>query len=44
MTNYISKALEGNYKEIIKSLNKIVENEIDKKRFRFPLFKKGIVL
>ena len=34
MTDYINKALEGNYKEFIKSLIKIVGNEIDKKRFR----------
>ena len=32
MTDYIEKALEGNYKEFIKSLIKIVGNEIDKKK------------
>ena len=32
MTDYINKALEGDYKEFIKSLIKIVGNEIDKKK------------
>ena len=32
MTDYINKALEGNYNEFIKSLIKIVGNEIDKKK------------
>ena len=34
MTDYIEKSLEGDYKDFIKSLMKIVGNEIDKKRFR----------
>ena len=37
MTDYIDKALEGDYKEFIKSLIKIVGNEIDKKRFRWEM-------
>jgi hypothetical protein len=32
MTDYIEKALEGDYKAFIKSLIKIVGNEIDKKK------------
>ena len=32
MNDYINKALEGDYKEFIKSLIKIVGNEIDKKK------------
>jgi hypothetical protein len=32
MTDYINTALEGDYKEFIKSLIKIVGNEIDKKK------------
>jgi len=32
MIDYIGKALEGDYKEFIKSLIKIVGNEIDKKK------------
>jgi hypothetical protein len=32
MTDYINKALEGDYNEFIKSLIKIVGNEIDKKK------------
>jgi hypothetical protein len=32
MTDYIEKALEGDYKDFIKSLIKIVGNEIDKKK------------
>ena len=32
MTDYINKSLEGDYKEFIKSLIKIVGNEIDKKK------------
>jgi len=32
MTDYINKALEGDYKEFIKSLIKTVGNEIDKKK------------
>jgi len=32
MTDYIDKALEGDYKEFIKSLIKIVGDEIDKKK------------
>jgi hypothetical protein len=34
MTDYIEKALEGDYKDFIQSLIKIVGNEINKKRFR----------
>ena len=32
MTDYIEKALEGDYKDFIKSLIKIVGNEIDRKK------------
>jgi hypothetical protein len=32
MADYIEKALEGDYKDFIKSLIKIVGNEIDKKK------------
>ena len=32
MTDYIEKALEGNYKDFIKFLIKIVGNEIDRKK------------
>jgi hypothetical protein len=32
MTDYIEKALEGDYKDFIKSLIKIVGDEIDKKK------------
>ena len=32
MTDYIEKVLEGDYKDFIKSLIKIVGNEIDKKK------------
>ena len=34
MTDYIEKGLEVDYKDFIKSLIKIVGNEIDKKIFR----------